>query len=316
MSREDLREACVHSGVESRRLSGWTRAHTAEDRPAPRCHWRSASRTISKQKPWRSEGAAPVTHPATLGTVLIIHPYHYLSGFLTLFLVRTNAADRQTEKHTNKHKPTYTDRRAEVTDVCVLFWCLSHRRKMKGVQWKQRAACCILLIVFLTRVTCWLPLDTLKIPYECLGSRGSNLYAYVMVNNWMQMMRGIVFTAESEFSVFSEDNAHVLQVCSSLAYTSSPLFSSWERKQRCLWRRTNLIRNIISGKEYPTFSCVWLLMVSVILHYFFSSIYSHSFSLPRQKTYTKLINLLIGLFVHSLTSCREIMKMCTQQDMS
>lgn len=81
--------------------------------------------------------------------------------------VRLNAPDHQTEnlrarsrsaappallkfmpQRTNKHKSTYINRRGEVMDVCVLSWCLSHQRKIKGIQWKRRAACCILPIAF------------------------------------------------------------------------------------------------------------------------------------------------------------------------
>lgn len=51
-------------------------------------------------------------------------------------------------QRTNKHKSTSINRRAEVTDVCALSWCLSHQRKIKGIQWKRRAACCILPIAF------------------------------------------------------------------------------------------------------------------------------------------------------------------------
>lgn len=118
-------------------------------------------------------------------------------------------------QRTNKHKSTYIDRRAEVTDVCARSWCLSHQRKMKGIQWTWRAARCILPIAFSHQVTCSLPLDTLKIRRECLESRGSHLYAYVMVNKRTQT-DGMVFTAESGFTVFRENNAAVLQVCPSL----------------------------------------------------------------------------------------------------
>lgn len=119
-------------------------------------------------------------------------------------------------QRTNKHKSTYINRRAEVMDVCALSWCLSYQRKMKGIQWKRRAARCILPIAFSHQVTCSLPLDTLKIRHEWLESWGSHLYAYVMVNKRTQTTAGMVFTTESGFTVFWENNACVLQVCPSL----------------------------------------------------------------------------------------------------
>lgn len=81
-------------------------------------------------------------------------------------------------------------------------------------------------------------------------------------------MRGVVFPAESEFGVFSENN-DALQVCSSFECTSFFLFSGCERKQRSLWRQTILMRSIVSEKEHHTFQCVGF----VIFHYFFSPIH-------------------------------------------
>lgn len=114
---------------------------------------------------------------------------------------------------TNTNPPTSTGELR--SRMRARSWCLSHQRKMKGIQWKWRAARCILPIAFSHQVTCSLPLDTLKIRRECLESRGSHLYAYVMVNKRTQT-DGMVFTAESGLTVFRENNAGVLQVCPSL----------------------------------------------------------------------------------------------------
>lgn len=105
---EDRNLVCVR--VESGRMSGWTseeKKHRKEEQQAERLAVTEGLLCLTHEKHtdklWRPEGAASVTYPATLETVIIIPQLNYLSTFLLWgrmpWIIRRKVGIREAPDH-------------------------------------------------------------------------------------------------------------------------------------------------------------------------------------------------------------------------